>query len=235
MSTVTVSSRTGLPLVHLSEGGVVTRRYRGVERVLVESVGPSVFSDSSAPVGVEVTYLLDGEEIGSVRVPDPDSPLDTVLHSVTGRGRVVTAWEGDAKMSVDTRMELFYLAGRRSPVTRRPLVDGPVTGDFECYVEHGDVYALRALLDAGRVWLKHSHKVCGPDCTLPDTLLAVVESYSEESDADGRRFSFTWHQQFEREVKGCGVAPGATFQEARDEGFKFGDGSYLDFALRGSK
>lgn len=235
MSTVTVSSRTGFPLIHVTGAGRVSCVAGGVERVLVQAVGPMVFVDVGAPLGQEVTYLLDSVVFGAVVVPAPDAPLDTVVTAFSGRDRVVTVWEGDAGINVDTRVELFYLPARRSPVTRMPLADGPVSGELECYVEKQDVYRLRSVLAKGRVWIKHAHTVCGEYCTLPETVLAVVESYSEASEADGRRFSFKWHQQHAGEIRDFGVAPGATFREARDEGFKFGDGSYLDFALRGAK
>lgn len=148
------------------------------------------------------------------------------LSHVTG-----VTMQGADKTSTDAGANLFYPAGRRTPVVR-------VTGypheslALEFTTTGTQTDEARAIVAAGLpVWLWHDVENCPlPACDIPDARLVHVQAADEER-TDRRDKAFRrWHvNAVMADMSGAGDrTPPLTYRVAREHGFTFNSGSYMD-------
>lgn len=219
----------GLPGFKIAVTGAWTLSAGG--RVVASGVGAGVVVDAAA-TGAGDTYTLTAggltETVDASRAALPSLHMIALedLSHVTG-----VTMQGADKTSTDAGANLFYPAGRRTPVVR-------VTGyphenlALEFTTTGTQTDEARAIMAAGLpVWLWHDAGNCPlPACDIPDARLVHVQTADEER-TDRRDKAFRrWHvNAVMADTSGAGDrTPPLTYRVAREHGFTFGSGSYMD-------
>lgn len=230
-----VASHTGLPSFHLAGSWTVSAKTDATQRLVASGTGEAVFSDAAAPVNEPIDYTVT-DETGTQNV----SLTRTGTHPrfITdqwGRQIVPIIWQGDDDLSVASSAEVFTTSGSDYPVVRfskPPITTGSIT--LRTSLE-GTPTLARLLRARAPLWLVHDRTACQiPGCDVDPTRLIAVTSEASfkrtaRPDTAERVWQFTYHLL---NPAGRGKAPTVTFWEARQAGFNFGDGSYLDAAKR---
>ena len=219
----------GLPGFKIAVNGVWT--LTAGERVVASGVGAGVVVDAAASGAGETYTLTSG---GLAETVDARREKLEHLHMialedlshVTG-----VTMQGADKVSTDAGANLFYPAGRRIPVVR-------VTGypheslALEFTTTGTETDETRAIVAAGLpVWLWHDRENCPlPACDIPDARLIHIQAADEER-TDRRDKAFRrWHvTAVIADTSGAGdKTPPLTYRVAREHGFTFSSGSYMD-------
>lgn len=219
----------GLPGFKIAANGAWT--LAAGDRLVARGVGARVVVDAAA-TGAGDTYTLTvgglAETVNAARVKLPSLHMIALenLSHVTG-----VTMQGTDKNSLDAGANLFYPAGRRTPVVR-------VTGypheslNIEFTTTGKETAETRAIMAAGLpVWLWHDTENCPlPACDIPDARLIHVQTVDEER-TDRRDKAFRrWHvNAVMADMEGAGDrTPPLTYRVAREHGFTFRSGSYID-------
>lgn len=219
----------GLPGFKVAVNGVWT--LAAGDRLVARGMGAGVVVDAAA-TGAGDTYTLTAgglaETVDAARAALPNLHMIALedLSHVTG-----ITMQGADKTSTDAGANLFYPAGRRTPVVR-------VTGypheslALEFTTTGTQTDEARAIVAAGLpVWLWHDVENCPlPACDIPDARLVHVQAADEER-TDRRDKAFRrWHvNAVMADMSGAGDrTPPLTYRVAREHGFTFRSGSYMD-------
>ena len=219
----------GLPGFKITANGAWTLSAGG--RVVATGSGAGVVVDAAA-TGAGDTYTLTSgglvETVDASRAKLPSLHMIALedLSHVTG-----VTMQGADKTSTDAGANLFYPAGRRTPVVR-------VTGypheslNIEFTTTGRETEQVRAIVAAGLpVWLWHDVENCPlPACDIPPARLVHVQTADEER-TDRRDKAFRrWHvNAVMADLEGAGDrTPPLTYRVAREHGFTFSSGSYMD-------
>jgi hypothetical protein len=219
----------GLPGFKIAVNGAWT--LTAGDRVVARGNGAGVVVDAAA-TGAGDTYTLTAgglvKTVNAARAKLPSLHMIALenLSHVTG-----VTMQGADKNSLDAGANLFYPAGRRTPVVR-------VTGypheslAFEFTTTGRETEETRAIMAAGLpVWLWHDVENCPlPACDIPPARLTHIQTVDEER-ADRRDKAFRrWHvNAVMADMSGAGNrTPPLTYRVAREHGFTFNSGSYMD-------
>ncbi len=201
------------------------------DRLVARGSGAGVVVDAAASGAGDTYTLTAGGLVETVNARRDALPhvhmigLEDLSH-VTG-----VTMQGADKTSTDAGANLFYPAGRRTPVVR--VAGFPHESlSLEFTTTGRETDDTRAIMAAGLpVWLWHDTGNCPlPACDIPDARLIHIQAADEERTDRRDKAYRRWHVTAviaDMDAAGNRTPP-LTYRVAREHGFTFNSGSYMD-------